>query len=157
MILFYVTYFPICYCHLQVTQNGITDWIAITVLWRKEETPLVKSICQTCCQFCLLLHKFIEQLQKKEINVKLLVNFDLWKKRKKTDTKVTFHLVDGHLVSYERDGKNKTFLLWCFCTYSLSWWKSAKNVSAIFSSNWWKICIFLDIFEKLVKSSVSFW
>ena len=117
MILFYVTYFPICYCHLQVTQNGITDWIAITVLWRKEETPLVKSICQTCCQFCLLLYKFIEQLQKKEINVKLLVNFDLWKKRKKTDTKVTFHLVNGHLVSYERDGKNKTFLLWCFCTY----------------------------------------
>ena len=41
--------------------------------------------------------------------------------------------------------------------YSLSWWKSAKNVSAIFSSNWWKICILLDIFEKLVKSSVSFW
>ena len=41
-------------------------------------------------------------------------------------------------------------------TYSTSQIKSAKNVFAIFSSNWWKNCIFLDIFEKLVKSSVSF-
>ena len=41
--------------------------------------------------------------------------------------------------------------------YSTSQINSAKNVSAIFSYNWWKSCIFLGIFEKLVKSSVSFW
>ena len=41
--------------------------------------------------------------------------------------------------------------------HSTSQIMSVKNVSAIFSSNWWKSCIFLGIFEKLVKSIVSFW
>ena len=34
--------------------------------------------------------------------------------------------------------------------------KSAKNVFAIFSSNWWKSCIFCGIFEKLVKVVLVF-
>ena len=32
----------------------------------------------------------------------------------------------------------------------------AKNVSVIFSSNCWKNCIFLDIFEKVVKVVLDF-
>ena len=44
-----------------------------------------------------------------------------------------------------------------YMLYSLYWWTSAKNVFAVISFKEWKICTFLDIFEKLVKSSVRFW